>query len=96
MKQVRSRLREQERPDKRTLKAELNRLDTQIGNVVDSLSDLGRSKALTAKLRDLEEVKTDIENQPAVEAEIVPEVESCYASALVFWKISRAVAPIQI
>ncbi len=79
-KQVRTRLREVQRPDKRLLEAELEGLEKQIAYVVDSLlSAVGRSEALTAKLKDLEAAKARVAAQLSAEVvppRIVPDVES--------------------
>lgn len=77
-KEVRSRLRKIERPNRSSLEAELKRIERQIGNVVDSLSSVGTSHALTAKLRELEEDQARVKDQLVAEASpprIVPNVE---------------------
>lgn len=77
-RQVRARLRQMEQPDRSGLKAELVRLEKQISNVVDTLSAVGRSGALTTKLQQLESEKARIEATISAAAKpprIVPNVE---------------------
>ena len=78
-KRVHAQLRQVKRPDMTGLKEELRSTDHQIGNVVDALADLGRSDALTAKLRKLEAKKAEIElklSSQLAPAEIVPHLAS--------------------
>lgn len=74
---VQARLRHIKRPDTAGLKTEMRRINAQIDNVVDSLTAVGRSDALTAKLRQLEADKAAIAAQIVYEPkppEIVPDV----------------------
>ena len=59
-KQVQAALRQVKRPDTRRLKADIRQLDDQIKNVVDTLTAVGQSDALTAKLRQLEQDKAEL------------------------------------
>ena len=59
-RQVRARLRDMDRPDTAALKAELAGIERKIDNVVDTLSTVGRSEALTARLQKLESEKARI------------------------------------
>ncbi|MGH8194920.1 MAG: zinc ribbon domain-containing protein [Woeseiaceae bacterium] len=76
-KRVQSRLREMKQPDKGRLKRDLKLIERQIDNVVESLSTIGTSEALTAKLRQLEADKAALAAQMAVRpapVQIVPDV----------------------
>jgi hypothetical protein len=77
-RRVRSRLRQVKQPDKAALKADLQRLDTQIDNIVDTLATVGKSVALAARLQQLETSKAAIVSQIAHEPEpiqVIPNVE---------------------
>jgi len=76
-KQVQAALRQMKRPDTRRLKANISQLDEQITNVVESLTAVGQSDALTAKLQQLEQDKAELLVQLASEKRpptIVPDV----------------------
>ena len=76
-KRVRSRLRQAKRPDIAGLKRDLKLTEKQIDNVVESLSNIGTSDALTARLRQLEHDKAAIISRLATDAEpvqMVPDV----------------------
>ena len=74
---VQARLRQVKRPDQKALKSDLNRVDKQIENVIDALADVGRSKALSAKLKQLESerdtLRAELNNRPPP-PQIVPNV----------------------
>ncbi len=59
-KQVQAALRQMKRPDTRRLKANISQLDAQITNVVETLTAVGQSDALTAKLLQLEQDKAEL------------------------------------
>lgn len=59
-KQVQAALRQMKRPDTRRLKADISQLNGQITNVVESLTAVGQSDALTVKLRQLERDKAEL------------------------------------
>lgn len=76
-KQLQARLRQGKRPNKARLKRDLKLVERQIENVVDSLSTIGTSKALTAKLRQLEADRATLQAQIAAgpaPVQIVPDV----------------------
>ena len=77
-KKVQAKLRKVKRPDQRVLKAKLGRLNNQITNVVETLTAVGKSEALTSKLRELEAEKDAIAariiSEPAM-PRIVPNVQ---------------------
>lgn len=84
-KRVQARLRELKTPDKGKLQRDLRLVERQIENVVESLSSLGMSEALTAKLRQLEAdraaLKARIAANPAP-PEIVPDVQKHVRSVI--------------
>lgn len=53
-KRVRAQLKDRKQPDRSGLSRDMKLIEKQIDNVVDSLSTLGKSKALTTKLQQLE------------------------------------------
>ena len=59
IKEMTSRIRRQARAPKPDYKAEIQRVDMQIQNVVDSLAAAGQSDALSNKLRELEDRRAD-------------------------------------
>ena len=54
-------IRKQARAPKRDYKAELSKIDRQIDNVVESLVSVGKSEALTGRLRELESKRAELE-----------------------------------
>lgn len=76
-KRVRARLRDQKTPNKANLGRDLKLIESQINNVVESLSAIGTSDALTARLRRLEldraALLAQIAHKPAP-VEFVPDV----------------------
>ena len=78
VKTAQVRLRQVRQPDKLGLHVELKRLEHPIGNVVDTLTAVGKSDTLTARLRELEADKAAIAAQVACEPSaprIFPDVE---------------------
>lgn len=76
-KRVQARLREHKTPDKGRLQRDLRLVERQIDNVVESLSAVGTSEALTAKLRQLEADRASLKAQLAAKPappQIVPDV----------------------
>lgn len=88
VKEMVRQIRKQARMPKRDYKSEIDEIDQQIQNVVDSLATIGQSDALTEKLRDLEVRKAemptfvDLPNMPLIESatekwkEIVSDLEN--------------------
>lgn len=75
---MQARLRDIKGPDKGALQAGLERVEKQLEDVVGTLTEVGRSDALTAKLRALEDEKARIRGQLEAEPSpprIVPNVE---------------------
>jgi hypothetical protein len=74
---VQARLRQAKRPDHKALKAQIIPVDNKIENVVGSLAGIGRSEALTAKLRRSEAERSKLRDQLNCEpapSQIVPNV----------------------
>ncbi len=76
-RQVQAALRKAKQPDTRSLKKAIKQFDEQITNVVESLTAVGQSDALTDKLRQLERDKAELLVQLAAEKRpptIVPNI----------------------
>ncbi len=76
-RQVQAALRKAKQPDTRSLKEDIKQFDEQITNVVETLTAVGQSDALTTKLRQLEQDKAELLVQLASEKRppaIVPNV----------------------
>ena len=76
-KRVRARLRDVKRPDIAALKRDMQLIEKQIENVVNTLASIGGSDALTTRLRQLETDKSALMMQLAYKPEpvqIVPDI----------------------
>jgi site-specific DNA recombinase len=76
-KHVRSLVRSAKKPDTKALEAELTLIERQIGDVIDMLTAVGKSDALTARLSELEARKTAIQDRISADPsrlEVVPDI----------------------
>ena len=79
VKAVQAKMRETKEPDRARLRAELGRVELELGNVVDALAKLGTSGALLARVREFEAAKAalvgSLEARRGKVQQIAPNVE---------------------